>query len=115
MTYTYNKDSKVTKMTDETGTTENTWDKLDRLTEYKNGAGKTVKYEYNLDNQPTKIEYPNKKSITRAYDKANRLESVTDWNSKSRPSNTTPTRTTSTIFPSAPKTKTPTATTKPTR
>jgi RHS repeat-associated protein len=82
VTYTYNKDSKVTKMIDETGTTENTWDKLDRLTEYKNGAGEKVKYEYNLNNQPTKITYPNGKSITRAYDKANRLESVTDWNSK---------------------------------
>jgi RHS repeat-associated protein len=82
VTYTYNKDSKVTKMTDETGTTENTWDKLDRLTEYVNGASKKVKYEYNLDNQPAKITYPNGKSITRAYDKAGRLESVTDWNSK---------------------------------
>lgn len=82
VTYTYNKDSKVTKMVDETGTTENTLDKLDRLTEYKNGAGKKVKYEYNLNNQPTKITYPNTKSITRAYDKAGRLESVTDWNSK---------------------------------
>jgi RHS repeat-associated protein len=82
VTFTYNKDSKVTKMSDETGETKNTLDKLDRLTEYKNGAGKTVKYEYNLNNQPTKITYPNAKSITRAYDKANRLESVTDWNSK---------------------------------
>jgi RHS repeat-associated protein len=82
VTYTFNKDSKVTKMVDETGTTENTWDKLDRLTEYKNGAGKKIKYEYNLDNQPVKITYPNGKSIIRAYDKANRLESVTDWNSK---------------------------------
>lgn len=82
VTFEYNKDSKVTKMKDETGTTENTWDKLDRLTAYKNGAGKTVKYEYNLNDQPTKIEYPNGKSITRAYDKAGRLESVTDWNSK---------------------------------
>jgi RHS repeat-associated protein len=82
VTFEYNKDSKVTKMKDETGTTENTWDKLDRLTAYKNGPGKTVKYEYNLDNQPTKIEYPNGKSVTRAYDKAGRLESVTDWNSK---------------------------------
>lgn len=81
-TFAYNKDSKVVKMTDETGTTENTWDKLDRLTAYKDGAGKTVKYEYNLNDQPTKIEYPNAKTITRAYDKAGRLESVTDWNSK---------------------------------
>ncbi len=82
VTYEYNKDSKVTKMKDGSGTTENTWDKLDRLTEYKNGDGKKVKYEYNLDNLPFKIEYPNEKSITRAYDKAGRLESVSDWNSK---------------------------------
>ena len=68
-------------MTDETGTTENTWDKLDRLTEYKNGAGKIVKYEYNLANLPTKITYPNKEAVTRAYDKDDRLEKVTDWKS----------------------------------
>lgn len=82
VTYAYSKDSKVTQMTDETGITENTWDKLDRLTEYKSGAGKKVKYEYNLANLPTKITYPNGKPVTRAYDKANRLESVTDWNTK---------------------------------
>jgi RHS repeat-associated protein len=79
VTYEYNKDSKVTKMKDETGTTENTWDKLDRLTEYKNGAGKTVKYEYNLANLPVKITYPNGEHITREYDKDNRLSKVTDW------------------------------------
>ena len=82
VTFEYTKDSKVKKMTDETGTTENTYDKLDRLTETKNGAGKIVKYEYNLANLPTKITYPNEKAVTRAYDKANRLEKVTDWNSK---------------------------------
>ncbi len=79
VTYEYNKDSKVTKMKDETGTTENTWDKLDRLTEYKTGAGKTVKYEYNLVNLPVKITYPNGEHITREYDKDNRLSKVTDW------------------------------------
>ena len=79
MTYEYNKDSKVTKMKDETGTTENTWDKLDRLTEYKNGAGKTAKYEYNLANLPVKITYPNGEHVTREYDKDNRLSKVTDW------------------------------------
>jgi RHS repeat-associated protein len=80
--YEYNKDSTVTKMTDETGETKNTWDKLDRLTEAKNGAGKIVKYKYNLGNLPTTITYPNEKAVTRTYDKANRLEKVTDWNSK---------------------------------
>jgi RHS repeat-associated protein len=79
VTYEYNKDSKVTKMKDETGTTENTWDKLDRLTEYKNGAGKTIKYKYDLDNQPTGITYPNGKEIKREYDKDERLAKVTDW------------------------------------
>jgi RHS repeat-associated protein len=81
VTYEYNKDGKVTKMKDETGTTENTWDKLDRLIKYKNGAGKTIEYEYNLANLPIKITYPNGKSITREYDKANRLSKVTDWKS----------------------------------
>lgn len=82
VTYEYNKDSKVTKMKDETGTTENTWDKLDRLTKYKSGAGKTVEYEYNLDNQPIKTTYPNGKAVTHEFDKAGRLEKVTDWNSR---------------------------------
>ncbi|HXD54151.1 MAG TPA: RHS repeat-associated core domain-containing protein [Solirubrobacteraceae bacterium] len=80
--YEYNKDSKVTKMTDETGETKNTWDKLDRLTEAKNGAGKVVKYEYDLAGETTKITYPNEKAVTRSYDKALRLEKVKDWNSK---------------------------------
>jgi RHS repeat-associated protein len=80
VTYEYNKDSKVTKMTQGTETTENTYDKLDRLTEAKNGAGKVVKYKYDLANDPTTITYPNGKEVTRAYDKDNRLEKVTDWN-----------------------------------
>ena len=79
--FEYNKDGKVKTMTDETGTTENTWDKLDRLTKYKNGAGKTVEYEYDLANLPTKITYPNGEHITREYDKDNRLERVSDWKS----------------------------------
>lgn len=81
VTIKYNKDSKVTTMKDQTGTTENTWDKLDRLTKYKNGAGKTIEYEYNFDNQPTKIVYPNGERVTRAYNTANLLEKVTDWKS----------------------------------
>jgi RHS repeat-associated protein len=81
VTYEYNKDSKITKIKDKTGTTENTYDKLDRLTEYKNGASKVIKYEYDLVNLPTKITYPNKEAVKREYDKDNRLEKVTDWKS----------------------------------
>jgi RHS repeat-associated protein len=83
VTYEYNKDSKVTKIKDETGTTENTYDKLDRLTEYKNGAEKVIKYKYNLVNLPTIITYPDGKEVKREYDQDNRLEKVTDWKSNS--------------------------------
>lgn len=102
VTFEYNKDSKVTKMKDETGTTENTWDKLDRLTKYKNGAGKTVECEYNLDNQPIKITYPNGKAVTREYDKAGRLEKVTDWKERATSFKyNKDSELTNTIFPSA--------------
>jgi RHS repeat-associated protein len=77
--YSYDKDSNVTKMIDGTGTTETTYDVLDRPTEVKNGNAEVVKYEYNLANLPTKITYPNSKAVTREYDKANRLSKVTDW------------------------------------
>jgi RHS repeat-associated protein len=78
--YEYNQDDQVTKMIDETGTTENTYDKLGRLTEYKNGAKQVIKYVYNLDNEPTAITYPNGKVVIREYDKDARLVKVTDWN-----------------------------------
>ncbi len=79
VTYTYDKDGHVTEMKDGTGTTTNTYDELDRLTETKNGNAEVVKYEYNLGEQITKITYPNTKSITRGFDSAGRLETVTDW------------------------------------
>ena len=66
-------------MTDGTGTTKYTYDQLDRLTESENGHKEVVKYEYDLANDQTKITYPNKKAVTRAFDKDGRLEKVTDW------------------------------------
>ncbi|HEY0392121.1 MAG TPA: RHS repeat-associated core domain-containing protein [Solirubrobacterales bacterium] len=79
VTYEYDKDGNTTEMTDVTGTTKKTYDELDRLTEVTNGNKEVVKYEYNLDEEPTKITYPNTKSVTQTYDKAGRLEKVTDW------------------------------------
>jgi RHS repeat-associated protein len=77
--YEYNSDRDLTHMSDGTGETTYTYDQLDRLTETQNGHKEKVGYEYNLDNEPTKITYPNGKSITRAYDKDGRLEKITDW------------------------------------
>jgi RHS repeat-associated protein len=77
--YEYDKDGDRTQMVDGTGTTKYTYDQLDRLTESENGHAEKSKYEYDLANEQTKITYPNTKSVTRAFDKAGRLEKVTDW------------------------------------
>jgi RHS repeat-associated protein len=81
--YEYDKDGDRTKMTDGTGTTTYTYDQLDRQTESENGHKEVVKYEYDLANDQTKITYPNKKAVTRAFDKDGRLEKLTDWLSHS--------------------------------
>jgi RHS repeat-associated protein len=77
--YEYDKDGDRTSMTDGTGTSKYTFDQLDRLTEAETGHKEKSKYEYDLANEQTKITYPNTKAVTRAYDKAGRLEKVTDW------------------------------------
>jgi RHS repeat-associated protein len=77
--YEYDKDGDRTKMTDGTGTTKYTYDQLDRQTESEDGHKEIVKYEYDLANDQTKITYPNKKTVTRAFDKDGRLEKLTDW------------------------------------
>lgn len=81
VTYEYDKDGDRTKMVDGTGTTKYTYDQLDRLTESENGHKEVSKYEYDLANEQTKITYPNKKAVTRAFDTAGRLEKITDWSS----------------------------------
>jgi RHS repeat-associated protein len=75
----YNGDGLPTKMTDGTGETINTYDQLDRITNTEDGHKDKTAYEYDLDNEQTKITYPNTKAVTRAFDKDGRLEKVTDW------------------------------------
>ena len=52
------------------------------MASYSSDNPSTVKYEYNLAGEQTKITYPNGKAVTRAFDKDGRLEKVTDWNGK---------------------------------
>lgn len=79
VTYVYDKDGNVTEMKDGTGTTKSKYDELDRLIEAENGNKEVVKYEYNLGEEQTQITYPNGKAVTQEFDKARRLEKVTDW------------------------------------
>jgi RHS repeat-associated protein len=77
--YEYDSDGDRTKMIDATGTTTDTYDQLDRLSEAQDGHGSIVKYEYDLANEQKKITYPNGKAVVRTFDKAGRLQKVTDW------------------------------------
>ncbi len=79
ITYKYDKDGNIVEMTDGTGTTKKTYDQLSRLTEVVNGKKEVVKYKYDLGNQQTELVYPNGETVKRVFDKAGRLEKVTDW------------------------------------
>jgi RHS repeat-associated protein len=79
ITYKYDKDGNVIEISDGTGTTTRVYDQLDRLTEVNNGAKEVVKYKYDLGNQQTELTYPNGETIKRTFDKAGRLEKITDW------------------------------------
>lgn len=79
VTFGYDKKGNVTEITDGIGTMKKIYDGLGRLSEVVNGRGETVKYEYNLADQVTKLVYPNGKAVTRGYDNVGRLENVVDW------------------------------------
>jgi RHS repeat-associated protein len=78
-TFGYDKDSNLTSMKDGTGESNFEFDQLDRLTHSEDGHGDTVGYEYNLGDEQIGLTYPNGKSISREFDNAGRLESLTDW------------------------------------
>ena len=79
VTYTYDADGRRLSMTDGTGTTSSVYDSLGRLSSTTNGAGATVGYGYDLNNDVTSITYPNGKVVSQGYDDAGNLTSVKDW------------------------------------
>jgi len=106
VSYKYDKDGNVTEITDGTGTTKETYDELDRMTEVENGNKEVIKYEYDLGNQRIKITYPNAKSVTQTFDNAGRLEKVTDWlGGETKFAYNRDSYLTSTTFPSGPENK----------
>jgi len=82
--YGYDPDGQRTSMSDATGQSGYAYDSLHRLTSHRDGAGRTVSYGYDLNDQPTAITYPSTfggggGTVTRGYDDAGRLASVGDW------------------------------------
>lgn len=75
----YSIDGQRTSMTDGSGTSSWTYDSLNRLTTYVNGAGAKVGYGYDLKGQVTSITYPGSTgTVAQGYDAAGNLTSVTD-------------------------------------
>lgn len=68
-----------TSMRDGSGSSSYTWDSLGRLTQQTDGLSSTVRYEYDLAGNLTRLTYPGTESVTRTYDNAGRLASLTDW------------------------------------
>lgn len=79
-TFGYDEDNQLTSMTDGTGPSSFVYDELRRPTEATQ-QGIAVGFGYDLANNETGITYPGSHEVTRAFDKANRLKSVTDWSS----------------------------------
>lgn len=82
--YTYDPDGNRASMTDGTGTSTWSYDAFGEVVATTNGAGSTVGYSYDDNGNQTSIIYPGgaAQTVTEKYDKANRLTSEIDWNSK---------------------------------
>ncbi len=78
VSFEYDPDGNLVAMVDGTGESSFDYDELGRLTRSEDGHGNVVEYEHDLAGQLTDIVYPNGKSVSRSYDAAARLESVTD-------------------------------------
>jgi RHS repeat-associated protein len=86
--YAYDAEDDLTSMTDATGSAHYTYDVFSELMSATNGAGQTVSYSYSADGDITTLTYPlptsavwaTSDTVTYAYDKSDRLDSVADFN-----------------------------------
>jgi RHS repeat-associated protein len=59
------------------------YDRLNRLVEYRDGEGNTLRYSYYPDNRLRTITYPDGvKTVAYGYDDFGRLKTVTDWSER---------------------------------
>jgi RHS repeat-associated protein len=80
VSFTYTPNGPRQTMADGTGTTSYSYDQLNRLTGQSNtGSSQSVGYGYDLAGNLTRITYPNSHIVSRGYDNANRLTSISDW------------------------------------
>ena len=66
-------------VTDSHGMITRTYDALNRVSSYTDTYGKVIRYEYDAVGNLTKLIYPDKTSVTYAYDENHNISRVTDW------------------------------------
>ncbi|WP_328299176.1 DUF6531 domain-containing protein [Streptomyces sp. NBC_00435] len=81
----YSPAGRRTAMTDATGTTTWAYNVFGDLTSLTNGGGATTTFGYDAGGNQTSLVYPGGtgRTVTRTFDKDNRLTGLQDWNTKS--------------------------------
>ncbi len=79
VTYNYDALGRRSSMVDGTGTSTWTYDSLGRLVSSTDGASATVGYGYDRANRQTSVVYPGSKTLTRVFNNANQITSISDW------------------------------------
>lgn len=81
--FTYFDDGRMKSMIDGLGTTTWTYTALGQVETATDPFGQTLSFGYDPDGNRTTVGYPGTgKVVTYAYDEANRLKSMTDWNGR---------------------------------
>jgi RHS repeat-associated protein len=79
VSYGYDRTGRRTSMTDGTGTTTYTYNDRGQLSGTLHSDGTGVGYGYDAAGRQTTISYPGAQTLTRTYDDADNLHTVTDW------------------------------------
>ncbi len=78
-TYTYYASGLLHTVAEGGHTTTRVYDALDRLTQYSDGEGNTIGYDYTAAGRLWHLTYPGGRQVTYAYDDLGRVHTVTDW------------------------------------
>lgn len=82
ISYAYDDSGTLETVTEGSVVTTRTYDERGRLKTYTTADGHLIQYEYDGNNNLTRLTYPGGKEVDYTYNARNLLETVTDWNSR---------------------------------
>lgn len=77
--YAYYPNGLLHTVTENNHTTTRVYDAFDRLSQYSDGEGNTIGYDYYPSGRLHHLTYPGGRQVAYAYDALGRLHTVTDW------------------------------------